>query len=346
VRALVTGAAGFAGRHLVAALTAAGHETWASDLARNVAGDAAGDVAGAAAGDKDGEQVGDRAGSGGTPARELQHRDLDVTDAAACRAVIGEVAPDWVFHLAGIAHVRTAEQAPERALAANFGGSRHVLEACLAVSPGSRVLLVSSGEVYGPVPPDRLPVTESEPLRPGTVYAVSKAAAEMAAHHAAARGLRTIVLRPFNHIGPGQSETFVASAFARQIARIEAGRQEPTLHVGNLEAVRDFTDVRDTVRAYLRAAEDGRDGAVYNVTSGKAVRIRELLDTLVALSRRPLTVVQDPSRMRPVDVSVFHGSGERLAADTGFRADFDLRRTLGDVLDYWRASVVNARERR
>ncbi|MHC5209938.1 MAG: NAD-dependent epimerase/dehydratase family protein [Planctomycetota bacterium] len=318
MRALVTGAAGFAGRHLVAALRAAGHETWASD----------------------------QAAVPQEPDAPPHIRTLDVTDSAACHALIQEVEPEWVFHLAGIAHVRAAENAPEQALAVNFGGSRHVLEACLAHAPESRVLLVSSGEVYGPVPPDRLPVTEDEPLRPGTMYALSKAAAEMAAHHAAARGLHMVVLRPFNHIGPGQSDAFVASAFARQLARIEAGLQDPVLHVGNLEAVRDFTDARDTVRGYMSAAESGRDRAVYNVTSGRAVRIRDLLDTLISLCRRKVAIEQDPSRMRPVDVPVFHGSGERLARDTGFRADLDLRRTLADVLDYWRAREVSASERR
>jgi GDP-4-dehydro-6-deoxy-D-mannose reductase len=322
VRALVTGAAGFAGRHLVAALEAAGHETWSSDLGGPA-------------------RVGAGAGAGGA-----RRRPLDVTDAAACRTLIGELAPDWVFHLAGIAHVRTAEAAPERTLAVNFGGSRNVLEACLAVAPGCLALLVSSGEVYGPVAPDRLPVVEEQPLRPGTLYAVSKVAAEMAVHHAAARGLRAIILRPFNHIGPGQSELFVASAFARQLARCEAGLQEPVLRVGNLEAVRDVTDVRDTVQGYLSAAQAGSAGATYNVTSGRPVRIRDLLDTLVSLCRCTVRVEQDPGRMRPVDVPVFHGSGERLARDTGFRAGLDLKRTLGDVLDYWRASEVSASERR
>lgn len=321
MRALVTGAAGFAGGHLVEALVAAGHETWAADVAALAEGSA-------------------------PPGAAARRRTLDVTDAEACRALVAEAAPDWVFHLAGIAHVREAEAAPGRALAVNFGGSRHVLEACLSAAPRSRVLLVSSGEVYGSVPTGRLPVTEDEPLRPGTLYAVSKAAAEMAAHHAAARGLAMVVLRPFNHIGPGQADTFVASAFARQIACVEAGLQEPVLRVGNLEAVRDLTDVRDTVRGYVRAAEAGRPGAVYNVTSGRPVRMRELLDTLVSLCRRPVAVEQDPARMRPVDVPVFHGSGERLARDTGFRAGLDLRRTLGDVLDYWRAREVSESERR
>ena len=317
MRALVTGGAGFAGRHLLAALERAGHEAVGAGL-------------------PDGH---------GRPEHGAWH-DLDVRSEPACRALLGELQPGWVFHLAGFAHVGRAEADPQACLAVNFGGTRAVLEACLAAAPRARVVLVSSAEVYGRVKPDELPVTESQPLRPATAYAVSKAAAEMAGHHAAARGLSVVILRPFNHIGPGQSEDFVASAFARQVARIEAGRQEPVLRVGNLAAVRDLLDVRDAVQGYLRAAEAGRDGAVYNVTSGDAVAVKDLLDTLLSLSEARVSVQPDPARMRPVDVPVFHGSPERLLADTGFRARLDLRRTLSDVLDYWRARETTSVERR
>jgi GDP-4-dehydro-6-deoxy-D-mannose reductase len=168
----------------------------------------------------------------------------------------------------------------------------------------------------------------------------------MACHHAAARGLDVVVLRAFNHVGPGQSDDFVAAAFARQLARIEAGLQEPVLHVGNLAAVRDLADVRDVAAAYIRAAEAARPGETYNVTSGSAVSVQALLDELRALARRPVRVEQDPARMRPVDVPVIHGSAEKLARDTGVRLVLDLRRTLGDVLDYWRASEAAAKLRR
>ncbi len=317
VRALVTGAAGFAGRHLLVALQRAGHE-----------------AVGAGFREPDGAPEG------------FPFHDLDVTARDACRALVAQCRPDAVFHLAGIAHVTRAEADPEACLAVNFGGSRAVLEACLAASPRPRVLLVSSAEVYGPVRAGEPALTEDHPLRPATAYAVSKAAAELAGHHAAARGLPVVIVRPFNHIGPGQSDDFVASAFARQVARIEAGRQEPVVSVGNLQAVRDLTDVRDTVAGYLRALEAGRDGAAYNVTTGTAVPVRDLLDVLLGLSRVPVTVRTDPARLRAVDVPGFHGSGERLAAGTGFRARLDLRRTLGDVLDYWRAREPGPDDRR
>jgi len=317
VRALVTGGAGFAGRHLLDALRAAGHEPHAADLH-----------------------------AGAERADAVVHHRLDVTDATACRTLVGELRPDWLFHLAGLAHVGKAEQVPEACLAVNFGGTRAVLEACLSSSPTTRVLLVSSAEVYGRVPDSQLPATEDTPLAPATVYAVSKAAAEMAGHHARARGLSVVILRPFNHVGPGQSPDFVTSAFAQQVARIEHGLQPPVLRVGNLEAQRDLLDVRDTVAGYVLAAQAGRSDATYNVCSGRAVAVRELLDTLLALSSADVLVEQDPARMRALDMPVFLGSGERLARDTGFRPQHALRDTLRDVLDYFRATAAAERARR
>lgn len=314
MRALVTGAAGFAGRHLVVALHAAGHEVIASDL--DVPEDAP---------------------------RASEWIALDVTDESACESALRAARPDWLFHLAGFAHVGRAEQEPDRCLELNLGGTRALLEACLSASPATRAIVISSAEVYGAVPPDQLPVREECPVRPGTAYARSKVAAEETARDAAARGLSLVILRPFNHIGPGQSDDFVASAFAHQLARIEAGLQEAVIRVGNLAAVRDFSDVRETVRGYLRAAESGHDGAVYNVTSGEAVAIRDLLEILLELCRVPVEVVEDPARMRPIDQAVFHGSGALLAEDTGFRAELNLRDTLEDVLDYWRSREASPR---
>ncbi len=317
MRALVTGGAGFAGRHLLDALRAAGHEAHAADLH-----------------------------SVEKPTDAARHHLLDVTDAAACRALIGQLRPDWLFHLAGFAHVGKAEQAPDACLAVNFGGTRAVLEACVSASPATRVLLVSSAEVYGRVTEAALPVTEDAPLAPTTVYAVSKAAAEMAGHHARARGVSVVILRPFNHVGPGQSPDFVASAFAQQVARIEQGLQEPVLRVGNLEARRDLLDVRDTVVGYVLAAQAGRPDATYNVCSGRAVVMRDILDTLLSLSTVDVRVEQDPSRMRALDMPVFLGSGETLRRDTGFVPQRVLRDTLRDVLDYFRATAAEECARR
>ncbi|MGQ0551924.1 MAG: NAD-dependent epimerase/dehydratase family protein [Planctomycetota bacterium] len=316
MRAFVTGGGGFAGQHLAAELLAGGHSVLLTGLGEPP-------QAGAA-----------------------RWAELDVTDTAACQALLAAERPEWIFHLAGYAHVGQAEREPERCLAVNFGGSRSLLEAALAAAPQARVLVASSAEVYGRVPQERLPVTEDLPLSPATIYAVSKAAAEMAAHHAAARGLDVLILRPFNHIGPGQSESFITANFARQLARIELGRSEPVLRVGNLQAVRDVADVRDTVRAYRLLAERGRTGEVYNVTSGRAVAMQELVDTLVTLCPVPVRVEPDPARMRPLDVPFIQGSGAKLEAETGFRFTRGLRDTLRDVLAYWRAIEAGGGERR
>lgn len=316
MRALVTGARGFAGSHLVEALLAAGHEVVASDRALP------------------------EALPGGAVSAEL-----DVTDGDACWDVLTAQRPDAIFHLAGVAHVAQAESDPDTCLAVNVDGTRNLLDACLAGHAHVRVLLVSSAEVYGRVDPANLPVVEVHPLRPGTLYAASKACAEMHAHHAVARGLHVVVARAFNHIGPRQSDAFVAAAFAHQVARIEAGLQEPVVRVGNLEAVRDLSDVRDTVQGYLAALLRGEPGDVFNVTSGARVRIRDLLDTLLALSSVAIRVEVDAALLRPLDVPEFHGSGAFLAARSGWAPTFDLRRTLSDVLDYWRATVSRAEVR-
>ena len=317
MRCLVTGAGGFAGGHLVTALLAREHEVWASGL------DPLGDL---------------------TPAG-THDAPLDVTDRAACNALVRECRPDWVFHLAGFAHVGKAEQEPEECLAVNFGGTRNLLEACLEASPDSRFLLVSSAEVYGRVAPGAPPLPETAPMRPATVYAVSKAASELAGYHAHARGLDVVILRPFNHIGPGQSADFVSSAFARQVAAIEAGLQEPVLRVGNLGAVRDFCDVRDAMATYVMLAARGGSGEIYNVTSGVGVSIREVLTTLISLSRVEVRVETDPERLRTLDIPALHGSGEKLVRLMGRHLELDLERTLGDVLDYWRATIGAERAR-
>lgn len=312
MKALVTGAAGFAGRHLTACLLAQGHEVVAADLTPPT----------------------DELPAGGRAVA------LDVTDPQACWEVLHEARADAVFHLAGFSHVGRAESEPEACLAVNAEGTRHMLAACLDGHANARFLLVSSGEVYGRVLPEDLPVNEDHPLRPGTIYGASKACAEMHVHHAVARGLHAVVCRAFNHIGPGQSDQFVSAAFAHQVADIEVGGQEPVLRVGNLDAVRDFTDVADTVVGYVAALEHGHPGETFNVTSGVAVPIQQLLDTLLSLSSVDVVVEQDPSRMRPLDVPIFTGDGTRLAERAGYRPGLDLPLTVGRVLDDWRRRVA------
>ena len=311
MKALVTGAGGFTGPHLVASLLAGGHE-----------------VAGCGQGER----------PAGLP-EGVAWTEIDVTDADACWNLLDEHRPAVVYHLAGFSHVAHAEAAPDTALAVNLGGTRNLLQACLDGFANTRFVLASSAEVYGRVDPADLPVRETQPLRPGTAYALSKATAEMAVHHAVARGAHAVIARTFNHIGPGQSEDFVAAAFARQIARIEAGEQDPVIQVGNLEAVRDFSDVRDTVVGYQEIARVGEPGEVFNLTSGAALAVRELLDVLLELSSAEIEVQVDPGRLRPLDVPVFNGSGALLQERSGYAPRLDLRRTLGDVLADWRERV-------
>jgi len=316
MRALVTGAAGFAGSHLVEHLLACGDEVIACDH---------------------------QAVQGLPPAVRCER--LDVTDGQATWELLTATRPTAVYHLAGIAHVVRAEADARECQRINAGGTRELLEACLEGHAGIRVLLVSSAEVYGRVAPADLPVREEHPLRPATAYAASKACAEMHAHHAVARGLHVVIARAFNHIGPRQSADFVAAAFARQIALIEAGLQEPRLRVGNLAARRDLSDVRDTVADYRACLVHGSPGEVFNVASGRALEIAQLLDVLAGLSRVPIHVEVDPERLRPVDVPVFHGDPGRLRDRAGPRPARPLEETLGALLDYWRATVAREPER-
>jgi GDP-4-dehydro-6-deoxy-D-mannose reductase len=312
MKAFVTGAGGFAGTHLVRHLSAGGHEVVATDLVAPP-----------------------------STVEGVQCLPLDVTDEQACWNLLTDCKPDRVFHLAGMAHVMHAEADAARCFEVNAGGCRNMLEACLDGHARVRFLFVSSAEAYGRVSVADLPVGEDHPLRPATAYAASKACGEMHVSHAVARGLHAVVARAFNHIGPHQSDDFVTAAFAHQIARIEAGLQDPVLQVGNLAAVRDFSDVRDTVAAYESCLEHGLPGEVFNVTSGWAVSIQEILDGLVSLSPGEILVEQDPARLRPIDVPVFQGSAERLRERTGHRPAYDLKQALAGVLDYWRATVAS-----
>jgi GDP-4-dehydro-6-deoxy-D-mannose reductase len=202
------------------------------------------------------------------------------------------------------------------------------------------IQIAGSSEEYGLVLPDEVPIKETNPLRPLSPYAVSKVAQDLLAYqYHQSYGLKTVRTRGFNHTGPRRGDVFVTSNFAKQIASIEAGLQEPVIRVGNLESVRDFTDVRDTVRAYWLAVEKGRPGEVYNIASGREITIRQLLDNLVALSRTQVEVEVDPERLRPSDVEVLIGDASKFHADTGWEPTIPLEQTLEDLLDFWRERV-------
>lgn len=300
MKALVTGASGFVGRHLCAHLAASGDEVVATDRVAHGAGPV-----------------------------------LDVVDQAATRELLRSEAPDAVYHLAGWSDVGGSWVDPLGTWRANAEGTLNVLEAARQVSVG-RVLVVSSADVYGIVADEDLPITEGHPMRPVSPYAASKVAADILALQARlGHGQDVVRVRAFNHLGPGQSDRFVASAIASRIAANERDGNDE-VPVGNLAARRDFTDVRDVVRAYRMLMEHGAAGEVYNVCSGTAVAIQQLADRLLALAKRPMRLVVDPERYRPVDVPVVLGNASRLHAATGWEPEVDLDTTLADLLDHWR----------
>ena len=220
-------------------------------------------------------------------------------------------------------------------------GIVHLLDAVRSLGLRPAVLVVGSAEEYGPVRPEDMPIREETPLRPASPYAVSKVAqGALALLYGPAGGLRVVLTRTFHHTGPGRGEAFAESSFARQIAEIEAGRREPVLRVGNLDAVRDFADVRDVVRAYWMLLEKGEGGRAYNVCSGRGRRIRELLDILLAASVARVEVRTDPDRLRPSDVPAQVGDPARLRSATGWEPTIPLERSLQDLLDDWRARVA------
>lgn len=263
----------------------------------------------------------------------------DLTDASSLRAVIGSVRPSIVFHLGGASSGAEAWRTPIDCFEVNALGTLKLLEAIrLSGDAAVTCVVTSSGEVYGSTPSDDEPATEDSPLRPLSPYAASKAAQDLlAAQYTAAYGMSVIRLRLFNHTGPGQRPDFVMSAFARQIARIRRGLQPPVLEVGNLDARRDFLDVRDVARAYWLAAEGGEPGAVYNVCSGRAVSVRQLLDRLIDLSGCTVTVRPDPDRMRTADIPLLVGDPHRFQAATGWSPSIPLDETLASLLDWWMA---------
>lgn len=296
MRALVTGVSGFVGHHLVDHLRACGDEVTGCDRA-------------------DGS--------------------LDVLDPASVRAAIDRVRPEVVYHLAGWSDVGASWAAPMEVFRVNAEGTLNVLDECRAAGV-ERVLSVSSADVYGVVSTDELPITEDAPVRPVSPYAASKVAADYLGLQAwLGHRLPVLRVRAFNHMGPGQTARFVAPALADRIARNERDGGG-TVPVGDLSPRRDFTDVRDVVRAYRLLVERGEPGEAYNVCSGTDVGINELADTLAAAATVPVTFEVEASRLRPVEIPVVRGDNAKLQAATGWKPDIALEQTLIDILEFWR----------
>ena len=259
----------------------------------------------------------------------------DLLNPTGLARLVAEVDPEVVFHLAGQADVAGSWEAPADTLRVNAEGTLHLLEAVRSAG-SARVVTVTSADVYGVVRPEDLPLNETAPLRPVSPYAASKAAADLLALQAyLGHGMDVVRVRSFNHLGPGQDDRFVCSALAARIAAAEAGRGDE-VRVGNLAARRDFTDVRDVVRAYRCLAIDGRGGAAYNVCTGTSVAVSEVAERLVGLATRPLRLVDDPVLHRPVDVPDLRGDPTVLRTDTGWEPEVALADTLADLLADWR----------
>ena len=298
MRALITGASGFAGRHLARACSNAGDVVVPASRAEGV----------------------------------------DLLDPGRARAAVAEARPEVVYHLAALAHVGASWQDPSGYLATNLALAHNVLEAVRAEAPGATVVAVGSGEVYGP--PATLPVAEDAPLRPQSPYAVSKASADLlAGFYADAHSLRVVRVRAFNHAGPGQQPHYAIASFARQAAAaLEAGSDPMRILTGNPDTRRDYTDVRDVVRAYRLLAERGEPGT-YNVCSGRAASARELVERLARAAGTRVEHEVDPDLVRAHEVMEVRGSPERLRAATGWEPEIALERTLADTLAWWRAEL-------
>ncbi len=268
---------------------------------------------------------------------------LDARERESVRSLLEEIRPDAIVHLAAQSHVPTAYSDPWGTLENNIRGQLNLLELCRTLELRPRFLVIGSGDEYGRAPAEALPLREEHPLRPENPYSVSKVAQDVLGYqYFISYDLPVVRVRPFNHVGPGQSPRFVLAAFAQQVARIEAGLQEPVLRVGNLSPARDFTDVRDVIRAYHLTLLRGEPGAVYNVCSGVPRTIQSLLDLLLEKAQVPITVERDPERYRPADVPILYGSVERLQVATSWQPEIPFEQTVQDVLDEWRNVVTQS----
>ena len=266
--------------------------------------------------------------------------ETDIKDAHSMQKTIDEVEPDYVFHLAAQSFVPTSWKAPSETVSANILGTVNLFEAIRNSNSDPRIQVAGSSEEYGMVFPDEIPIKESNPLRPMSPYAVSKVATDLFGYqYHQSYGLKIVRTRAFNHTGPRRGEPFVTSNFAKQVAEIEKGLKEPVIHVGNLNAKRDFTDVRDTVRAYWLSVHKCKFGEVYNICSGVAREIQSVLDILQGMVDVQIEVKQNPDRMRPSDVEILMCDCSKFRERTGWVPKIAFKDTMKDLLDYWRKLV-------
>jgi len=270
----------------------------------------------------------------------VQLHDCDLTDATNVRRVLQAVKPDRVFHLAAQSFVPFSWESPSQTITVNVQGQVNLFEEARALKLDPLIQIACSSEEYGEVHADEVPIKETNPLRPLSPYAVSKVAQDYLAYqYFKSYGTRAIRTRGFNHTGPRRGEVFVSSNFSKQVAMIEAGKKPPVIRVGNLDAVRDFTDVRDMVRAYWLALDHCEPGEAYNIASGRGWVIRDVLNRLLSLSTVKITTEVDPARLRPSDVEVLIGDASKFRKATGWEPQIPFEQTLEDLLQYWRARV-------
>jgi len=266
--------------------------------------------------------------------------EADLKDAYSVKKALAKIKPDWIFHLAAQSFVPSSWRLPAETMSINVIGQINLFEAILELKISPRIHVAGSSEEYGLVYPNEIPIKETNPLRPLSPYAVSKVAQDLLAfQYFKSYGLDTVRTRGFNHTGPRRGEVFVTSNFAKQIAEIEKGLREPVIMVGNLEAKRDFTDVRDMVKAYWLCLEKGESGEVYNIGSGKTYQISQILDILLSYSKLNVKIKKDPERMRPSDVPILIADNTKFTKLTNWKPEIPIKQTLLDLLNFWRERV-------
>lgn len=309
-RALIVGAAGFVGGYLATELAENGYEVFCTKMQHE------------------------------EKTNPFPFYNLDILNQQEIEALLAELQPEYIFHLAAQSSVGSSWKNPDLTLDVNIKGSTHLLQAVQESGQTPKILLIGSGEEYGMVRPEDVPVTENTLPRPGNIYAASKVAQNMmGAIYAKAYDMQIIMVRAFNHIGPLQTPTFVVADFCKQVAEIEAGKQEPVIRVGNLSAVRNFTDVRDVVKAYVLLVEKGMTGETYNVGSPKSIAIQSILDMILASSKANITVEVDPQKLRPIDVPVVEVDTNKLQKATGWAPEISIQQTIQETLNHWREIV-------
>jgi len=315
-KALITGVTGFAGSHLAELLlkegvTVHGIQRWRSK-SDNI------------------DAIKDK----------IVLHEADLLDAHSLYSVIDEVKPHYIFHLAAQSYVQSSWASPSNTLEVNIIGSVHLFEAVNKSGLDTVIQIACSSEEYGKVLSNELPIKETNPLRPLSPYAVSKLAMDYLGYqYHESYGVKIIRTRGFNHTGPRRGDVFSESTFAKQIAEIEKGKREPVVYVGNLNAVRDYTDVRDMVRAYYLSVKKCLPGEVYNISTGKGWKISDVLDMLLSMSKSKIKIREDKERMRPSDVEVLIGDSTKFRKQTGWKPEIAFTKTLTDLLDYWRERV-------